>query len=79
MQNILIYSLKKPLLNFQIKYHPIDLEKNKKLLYKLIYSLRLLNLKMLKTCIKVNFKNRFNRSFKSVTKVLILFVKKPNS
>lgn len=46
--------------------------------YKLCYNFGLVELKMLKIYIIVNFKTRFIRPSKSHTETLILFFKKPN-
>lgn len=44
---------------FDINKYIIDLELSKQLSYKLIYSLRQVELKIFKTCIKVNLANGF--------------------
>lgn len=56
----------------------IDLESNKLLFYRSIYSLGLVELKSLKTYIKINLDNRFIQPFKSPVKALIFLVRKPN-
>lgn len=53
--------------------HIINLKIYKKLLYKLIYSLRLIELKTLKTYIKIKLINNFFYSFKYSTNIFILF------
>ena len=62
----------------EINTHAIDLEKGKQPLYGPIYSLKLVELEILKTYIKINLANGFIRSFKSPANTLILFDKKPN-
>ena len=57
----------------KINNHTIELEKNKQLFFYLIYSLKLIKLKILKTYIKVNQTNNFIQSSKSPVRVLILF------
>lgn len=63
----------------EINKYTIDLELNKQLPYRLIYSLRLVELKTLKIYIEINLTNSFINSSKSFTKAPILFVWKPNS
>lgn len=62
----------------KINNNRIDLKIGKKLPYGPIYSLRPMELEMLKTYIKENLKNSFIRLLKSLTRGLILFVKKSN-
>ena len=57
----------------------IDLLKDKKPPYDLIYSLGLVELKMLKTYIKAKLASNFIRSFKFLVNALILFIRKRNS
>ena len=57
----------------------INLLDNKQLPYSPIYSLRLVELKTLKTYIKVNLASSFIRSFKSPSGVPILFVRKKDA
>ena len=65
--------------NTEINYHFINLLNNKQPLYGLIYSLRLVELEILKTYIKVNLANSFIKSFKFLTNILILFVQKKDN
>ena len=51
----------------------IKLEKNKKLLFELIYNLKLVKLKILKIYIKINLANNFIQLFKSPIRASILF------
>ena len=64
--------------NISINYHTIKLQKVKQPLYGLIYSLRPMKLKILKTYIKTYFKTGFFYPFKSPTGAPILFDKKLN-
>ena len=57
----------------------IKLENNKQSPYRPIYSLGFVELKTLKTYIKINLTNGFIRLSKSPAGALILFVQKPNS
>lgn len=57
-----------------INNHLIDLKEGKKLSYKLIHSLTLVEFKTLKTYIETNFANSFIKPLKSPTNALILFV-----
>ena len=59
--------------------HIIMLEKSKQLYYGPIYSLRLKELKILKTYIKTNLINSFIRASELPTYTLILFICKLNS
>ena len=58
----------------RINDHSINLLNNKQLPYGPIYSLRLIELKLLKTYIKANLANSFINSSKSLSSILILFV-----
>ena len=58
--------------------YAIELEKGKQLLFGLIYSLRLVKLKILKTYIKINLTNNFIWPSKSLARAPILFNKKPD-
>ena len=51
----------------------IKLKKDKQPLFRLIYSLKLIKLKTLKTYIKINLVNNFIQFFKSFSRVFILF------
>lgn len=62
-----------------INKYLIDLEPDKKLPYGSIYSLRPIELKTLKTYIKINLTNNFIWPSKFPAKAHILFVKKSNS
>ena len=64
--------------NTGINEHAIKLEKDKQPLFEPIYSLKLVELKTLKTYIKTNLANGFIRPSKSPTKAPILFDKKPD-
>ena len=55
-----------------------NLEDGKQLFYRLIYSLGLVELEILKTYIKVYLKTGFIQSFKSPIGASILFDKKPD-
>ena len=57
----------------KINNHIIKLEKSKQLSFDLIYNLKLIKLKILKTYIKINLVNSFIKPFKSLAKILILF------
>ena len=59
--------------------HVIELEKGKQPSYGLIYSLRPVEHKTLKTYIETNLANSFIKALKSLTDAPILFVRKPNS
>ena len=63
----------------KVNEHAIELEEGKQPPYKLIYSLRPVELKTLKTYIKTNLANGFIRALKSPASSPILFVHKPNS
>lgn len=62
----------------EINIHVIDLEKSRQLSYGSIYSLKAIELKILKIYIKTNLLNGFIWLFKFVTDTLILFDKKIN-
>lgn len=57
----------------EINNHVIKLEENKQPFFKLIYSLKLIELKTLKTCIKINLANNIRRLFRSLAKISIFF------
>ena len=61
-----------------INEHTIDMEPNKKLLYRPIYSLGQVELETLITYIETNLAIGFIQPSKSPTKVFILFVQKPD-
>lgn len=63
----------------ELNPHTIKLEDDKQLLYGLIYSLRPMKLKTLKTFIKTYLKTGLIQSSKSPTDAFILLNKKPNS
>ena len=58
--------------------HAIGLQKSQQLLYRLIYSLSLVELKTLKTYIETNLANSFICSSKSLAGTYIFFIRKPN-
>ena len=60
----------------KINNYSINLQNNKKLSYSLIYSLKLINLKILKIYIKINLASGFIKSFKFFSSTLILFIQK---
>ena len=62
--------------HIKINSYGINLKKNKQLPYKLIYSLKLVKLKFLKTYIMINFTNNFICFSKSFINILILFNQK---
>ena len=64
--------------NTGINEHAIELQEGKQLPYGLIYSLGPVELKPLKTYIKIYFKTGFIQPFKSPASALILFDKKPD-
>ena len=64
--------------NIGMNKYAIKLEESKQLIFRLIYILGLVELKMLKTYIEINLANDFIRPFKFPTEVLILFNKKPD-
>ena len=64
--------------NTKINKHAIELEKSKQLLFKPIYSLGSIELKTLKTYIKINLANGFIWPFKSLARASILFNIKPD-
>lgn len=57
----------------KIDNHAIKLKKNKQLRFSLIYSLELVELKILKSYIKINLAKNFIQIFKFLAKVFILF------
>ena len=57
-----------------INKHAIKLKDHKQSIYKLIYSLGLVELKIFKTYIKINLVNSFIRSLKSPPKTFIFFI-----
>lgn len=59
--------------------YAIELENDNQLLYKLIYSLSLIDLETLKTYIKMHMKTGFIWPYKSSAGTSILFNKKPDS
>lgn len=63
---------------FIINKYLIDLEFSKYLLYKLIYSLKLVEFKTFKTYIRINLVNNFICSFKYFANALNLVISKPN-
>lgn len=65
--------------NTSINKYKIELMESKQSSYKAIYTLSLVELKTLKTCLKTSLKTRFIKSFKSPTGASILFNKKPDS
>ena len=62
--------------NTENNEHAIELEKNKQLSFRLIYSLRSVELETLKTYIKTNLANGFIQPFKCSARALILFDRK---
>ena len=64
--------------NTRINEHVIKLEKGKQPSFGLIYSLRLVELEILKTYIEINLANSFIWPSKSSAGVLILFNRKPD-
>ena len=62
----------------KINNYAIEFVDDRQPLYSLIYSLRLIKLKILKTYIKNNLANSFIRPFKSSARVHIFFNKKPD-
>lgn len=58
----------------QINFYIIELIDNKQLFYGSIISLRLIELKTLKTYIKTDSANDYMRSFKSLSSTLIFFI-----
>ena len=65
--------------HIKINDHIIKLEKNKQLRFRLIYNLKLVELKIIKTYIKINLANDLIQLFKSPIQILIFFGKKPNN
>ena len=57
----------------KINNYIIELKKGKQLFFRLIYNLSLIKLEILKIYIKTNLTNDFIQSYKSFTKILILF------
>ena len=67
------------MLNYlDINKYTINLEVDKKLFYKLTYSIEPIELEALKIFIKINLSNDFIYLFTSSTKAYILFIKKFN-
>ena len=64
--------------NISINEHTIELEKDRQLHYRPIYTLEPANLKTLKTYIKTHPKTGFIGPFKFLAFALILFNKKPD-
>ena len=64
--------------HLKINNYAIELVDDKQLLYGAIYSISLVELKILRTYIKNNLANRFIRLFKSLVRTLILFDKRPD-
>ena len=62
-----------------INNYSINLLEDKQLVYDLIYSLKLVELNMLKTYIKANLTSGFIKSFKSFSSTPILFVQEKDS
>ena len=62
----------------KLNQHTIELQDNQKPFYRLIYSLSLVELEILKIYIETNFTNKFIGPSKSVLVTFILFVKKPD-
>lgn len=60
-----------------LNQYAIELQKRQKSSYEPIYSLSLLELKILKTYIKINPVNGFIQLLKSLASAFIFFVKKP--
>ena len=58
----------------KINDHTIKLEESKQLFFILIYSLKLVKLKMLKTYIETNLTNSFIQFFKSFARVSIFLI-----
>lgn len=63
----------------ELNKHTIELENSKQLFYKLIYSLGLIKLEILKTYIKIYLKSWFIWPSKSPVGAFILFNKKSDS
>ena len=63
----------------KINKHVIELKESKQPPYRPIYSLKLVELKTLKTYIEINLANSFIRPSKSLANASILFIYKPNS
>ena len=57
----------------KINNYIIKLERRKQLLFGPIYSLKLIELEILKTYFKTNLANNFIQSFKSLIRIFILF------
>ena len=64
--------------NSKMNEHAIELEKDKQLSFRLIYSLAQVELEILKIYIKTNLANKFIWSSKYLTEALIFFDQKPN-
>lgn len=77
--NIYSFNLIVKLLEYiKINNNPISLVKNEQPAYKPIYSLELVELKILKTYMKTNLANSFIRPFRLSVRALIFFVYKHN-
>lgn len=63
----------------KLNHHAIKLIKNKLLLYSVIYSLKLIELKSFKIHIKINLANSFIQPLKLLKDTFIFFIKKPDS
>ena len=63
----------------KINNQSADLFNNKQISYKIICSIKLVDIKRLKTYIKINLANKFIQSFISLVNTLILFVQKKDS
>ena len=74
----LVKNLVKLLEYTKINDYTIKLEKNKQLFFRLIYSLKLVKLKILKTYIKINLANSFIQLFQFYISKFILFDQKPD-
>ena len=74
----LIENVAKLLENIRINEYAIKLEKDKQLLFNLIYNLGLVELETLKTYIKTNLAASFIWPSKSPARILIFFDRKPN-
>ena len=62
-----------------LNQHAIELKKSQQLFYRSIYSLGLVELKMLKTYIKTNLVNSFIYSLRSSASTSIFFIRKSNN
>lgn len=63
----------------KLNQYTIKLQDDKQLFYRLIYSLRQIELKLLKTYIKTNLANSFIYFLKSLANAFIFFLQKPNN